>query len=73
MSEETLVALGEDFPELRESVRRICGRYPGSYWSALEEQEAYPTAFVDELTESGFLAALIPEEYGGSQGNRISE
>jgi acyl-CoA dehydrogenase len=66
MSEETLVALGEDFPELRESVRRICGRYAGSYWSALEEQEAYPTAFVDELTESGFLAALIPEEYGGS-------
>jgi acyl-CoA dehydrogenase len=66
MSEETLVALGEDFPELRESVRRICARYPGSYWSALEEQEAYPTAFVDELTQSGFLAALIPEEYGGS-------
>jgi acyl-CoA dehydrogenase len=66
MSEATLVALGEDFPELRESVRRICARYPGSYWSALEEQEAYPTAFVDELTQAGFLAALIPEEYGGS-------
>jgi acyl-CoA dehydrogenase len=66
MSEETLVALGEDFPELRESVRRICARYPGAYWSGLEEQEAYPTAFVDELTQAGFLAALIPEEYGGS-------
>ncbi len=66
MSEETFVALGEDFPELRESVRRICVRYPGSYWSGLEEQEAYPTAFVDELTHAGFLAALIPEEYGGS-------
>jgi acyl-CoA dehydrogenase len=47
-------------------VRRICARYPGSYWSGLEDQEAYPTAFVDELTQSGFLAALIPEEYGGS-------
>jgi acyl-CoA dehydrogenase len=66
VSEETFVALGEDYPELRESVRKICARYPGSYWSALEDIEAYPTAFVNELTEAGFLAALIPEEYGGS-------
>ena len=62
MSEETLVALGEDYPELRDSVRRICARYPGSYWSALEEKEAYPTEFVDELTQAGFLGALIPED-----------
>jgi acyl-CoA dehydrogenase len=66
MSEETVVALGEDFPELRESVRRICAKYPGTYWSALEDDEAYPTAFIDELTQAGFLGALIPEEYGGS-------
>src|SRR4051794_16825755 len=66
MSEETFVALGEDYPELRDSVRRICARYPGSYWSGLEEKEAYPTAFVEELTQAGFLGALIPEEYGGS-------
>ena len=66
MSDETLVAIGEDYPELRLSVRRICARYPGSYWSELEDQQAYPTAFVNELTESGFLGALIPEEYGGS-------
>ena len=66
MSEETLVALGEDFPELRDSVRKICARYPGTYWSGLEDKEAYPTEFVDELTQSGFLGALIPEEYGGS-------
>ncbi|HVY15218.1 MAG TPA: acyl-CoA dehydrogenase family protein [Rhodopila sp.] len=66
MSEETVVALGEDYPELRESVRRICARYPGTYWSGLEEKEAYPTEFVGELTEAGFLGALIPEEYGGS-------
>jgi acyl-CoA dehydrogenase len=66
MSDETLVALGEDFPELRDSVRRICAGYPGTYWSGLEEKEAYPTAFVEELTQAGFLAALIPEEYGGS-------
>src|SRR6202453_2315445 len=66
MSDETFVALGEDFPELRDSVRRICAQYPGSYWSGLEEKEAYPTEFVNELTQSGFLGALIPEEYGGS-------
>ncbi|HET8996017.1 MAG TPA: acyl-CoA dehydrogenase family protein, partial [Acetobacteraceae bacterium] len=66
MSEATMVALGEDYPELRDSVRRICARYPGTYWSGLEDAEAYPTAFVNELTEAGFLAALIPEEYGGS-------
>jgi acyl-CoA dehydrogenase len=66
MSEETLVALGEDFPELRDSVRRICAQYPGAYWSALEDTQSYPTAFVEELTQAGFLGALIPEEYGGS-------
>src|ERR1700710_1055269 len=66
MSDETFVALGEDYPELRDSVRRICASYPGTYWSALEEKEAYPTEFVDELTRAGFLGALIPEEYGGS-------
>ena len=42
MSAETLVALGEDFPELRESVRKICARYPGTYWSGLEEKEGLP-------------------------------
>ena len=62
----TMVALGEDFPELREAVRRLCAGYPGEYWRGLEAEEAYPTAFVGELTEAGFLASLIPEEYGGS-------
>ncbi|HST76040.1 MAG TPA: acyl-CoA dehydrogenase family protein [Acetobacteraceae bacterium] len=62
----TLVAVGEDYPELRESVRRICTQYPGSYWQQLEDETAYPTAFVEELTKAGFLASLIPEEYGGS-------
>jgi len=66
VSDETLVAIGEDYPELRLSVQKICARYPGSYWSELEDQQAYPTAFVNELTEAGFLGALIPEEYGGS-------
>ncbi len=64
--EHTMVAVGEDYPELRESVRRICAGYPGSYWQRLEDELGYPTAFVDELTRAGFLASLIPEEYGGS-------
>ena len=63
---EPMVALGRDYPELREAVRRICARYPGAYWRGLEDRAAYPTEFIAELTAAGFLAALIPEEYGGS-------
>lgn len=63
---DVLVALGEDYPELREAVRRICQNYPSSYWRELERESDYPTAFVQALTEAGFLGALIPEEYGGS-------
>src|SRR6202023_308413 len=62
----TMLALGEDYPELRESVRKICERYPGAYWRKLEAEQAYPTEFITELTQSGFLASLIPEEYGGA-------
>ena len=65
-NEPVMLALGEDYPELRESVRKICEKYPGAYWRKLEDEQAYPTAFVAELTEAGFLASLIPEEYGGS-------
>ena len=61
-----VVELGEDYPELRESVRACCARYPGSYWRKLEDTSGYPTEFIGELTRAGFLAALIPEEYGGS-------
>src|SRR5213083_3278413 len=61
-----MVALGEDYPELRQSVRKICDKYPGAYWRRLEDEQAYPTEFIAELTEAGFLASLIPEEYGGS-------
>ncbi|MHB1122536.1 MAG: acyl-CoA dehydrogenase family protein [Ramlibacter sp.] len=64
--EDVSVPLGEDFPEIRESVRRICADFPGAYWRGLEEREAYPTEFVQALTKAGFLGALIPEEYGGA-------
>lgn len=58
--------IGEDYPELREAVRRLCADFPGTYWRGLESTEAYPSAFIDALTQAGFLAALIPEQYGGS-------
>ena len=58
--------LGDDFPEIRESVRRICAGFPGAYWRDLEARAAYPTEFVDALTKAGYLAALIPEQYGGA-------
>jgi alkylation response protein AidB-like acyl-CoA dehydrogenase len=54
-----------DFPEIRDSVRALCERFPGSYWREKDRERAYPSEFVDSLTKSGFLAALIPEEYGG--------
>jgi acyl-CoA dehydrogenase len=64
--DEVTVALGEDFPELRASVGRICQNFPGPYWRELDNRSGYPTEFVAALTEAGFLGALIPEEYGGS-------
>ena len=63
---EVTVALGEDFLDLREAVRRICKDFPGIYWRELDEVRGYPTEFVQALTKSGFLGALIPEEYGGA-------
>lgn len=60
------VAVGADYPEIREAVRRVCARFPAEYWRKLDADEAYPTEFINALTEAGFLAALIPEEYGGT-------
>lgn len=60
------ITCGDDYQEIRESVRRVCADFPGSYWRELEEREGYPSEFVNALTDAGFLGALIPEEYGGS-------
>ncbi|MET0444462.1 MAG: acyl-CoA dehydrogenase family protein, partial [Pseudorhodoplanes sp.] len=60
------VPLGEDYPEIREGVRAICKQYPGEYWRKLEDNDEYAEEFVKELTAAGYLAAQIPEEYGGS-------
>lgn len=52
--------------DIRDAVARLCADYPGEYWRKLDREMAYPTEFVTALTESGFLSALIPEEYGGA-------
>ena len=58
--------LGEDYPEIRQAVARICEDFPGEYWRKLDEEKGYPEEFVSTLTREGWLAALIPEEYGGA-------
>jgi len=56
----------EDFQEIRTAVRELCDSYPADYFRKLDERNAYPEEFVRALTETGWLAAMIPEEYGGS-------
>jgi acyl-CoA dehydrogenase len=51
---------------LKAGVAGVCARYPGEYWRELDQKREYPEAFVDELTRAGYLAALIPPEYGGA-------
>jgi alkylation response protein AidB-like acyl-CoA dehydrogenase len=55
-----------DYPEIREAVSRLCAKFPGEYWRKLDRDSAYPSEFVEELTRSGYLALLIPEQYGGA-------
>ena len=57
---------GELHGELRAAVRGLCQRFSGEYWREVDRERAYPEAFVKALTEAGWLAALIPEQYGGS-------
>jgi len=66
MAQAEVGAANEDLAQIRESVRALCAKFPGEYWRALDRERGYPTEFVAALTQAGFLAALIPEEYGGS-------
>ena len=52
--------------EIRDAVAKLCADFPSDYWRRLDAERAYPTEFVEALTAQGYLAALIPEEYGGS-------
>ena len=56
----------EDLDEIRRAVSAVCSDFPGEYWREKDRERAYPAEFVDAITRAGFLAALIPEEYGGS-------
>ena len=60
MSEST------DITEIRTAVRQLCAQYGEDYWLELDRTRGYPTEFVSELTKSGFLTVLIPENYGGA-------
>jgi acyl-CoA dehydrogenase len=60
------MAAAELHQDLRTGVRDLCKAFPDSYWRALDAERAYPDAFVKALTDAGYLAALIPETYGGS-------
>jgi acyl-CoA dehydrogenase len=60
-----VTATEQELAAIRSAVRELCARYPGDYWRGLEPN-TYPSEFVEELTRSGWLAALIPEEYGGA-------
>src|SRR5712671_1586446 len=56
----------DEHGELRDAVRALCNTFPGEYWRKIDAERGYPEAFVSALTDAGWLAALIPEEYGGS-------
>ena len=54
-----------DHQEIRDGITKLCQDFGGAYWQDCDQQDAYPAAFVDRLTSEGYLAALIPEAYGG--------
>jgi len=56
----------DSYTEIRAAVSRLCEQFPGEYWRTVDRDRAYPKEFVDALTEAGWLAALIPEEYSGA-------
>ncbi|MGX5733802.1 acyl-CoA dehydrogenase family protein [Bosea thiooxidans] len=57
---------GEGFDEIRGAIRALCAEFPAEYHRKIDEQRGYPEAFVEALTKAGWMAALIPEDYGGS-------
>src|SRR4029079_12857144 len=56
----------DSYQDIRDAVRALCAEFPDEYHRKIDEQRAYPEAFVDALTRAGWMAALIPTEFGGS-------
>ena len=63
---KTSIPTADSHQELREALRALCGAFDSSYWQRIDLARGYPEEFVAALTEAGWLAALIPQEYGGS-------
>jgi acyl-CoA dehydrogenase len=59
------VARPDQYEDLRRGVREVCADFPDNYWRELDARREYPEAFIEAMTKSGYLGALIPEEYGG--------
>ena len=61
-----MITQHDAYQDIRDAVRALCAEFPADYFRKIDEQRAYPEEFVDALTKAGWLAALIPPEYGGS-------
>ena len=61
-----MIDTSDEHREIRDAVRQLCSQFPDEYFRQVDEQRAYPDKFVDALMEAGWLAAMIPQEYGGS-------
>lgn len=66
MSHDPSQGIQSDYADLRDALGKLCANYPGEYWRKLDRDMEYPSAFVNELTEAGWLSVLIPEEFGGA-------
>jgi acyl-CoA dehydrogenase len=64
--EDTAHDQQDEHSDIRDAVAKLCAQFPGEYWRKLDREMAYPSAFVDALTQAGYLSVLIPEEYGGA-------
>ncbi len=60
------MSIVDDYQHIQDGVTALCANFPGEYWRKLDANSEYPDASVADLTASGYLAALIPEEFGGS-------
>jgi len=65
-SQNTMIHPPDQYQEIRDAVRALCAQYPDEYFRKVDEARAYPEEVVDALTQAGWMAALIPQEYGGS-------
>src|SRR5690625_7765934 len=62
----TMPSKDNSFQEIRDAIRDLCSQFPPEYFRKIDEERGYPDEFIKALTDAGWLAALIPEEYGGS-------